>query len=196
MGPTNAWRALYFKRSDQSVSDRAVSGAFVGAVCQSRYISRTWYLVRQCRGTESGGANLWIQPYSYLSATTGSSFAAFAAGSIPNSTPVTQLVASAATTASGGTLAATGVTALIRNAAPVPKTRPMIAPIPVNVTASTRNCQRIVARVAPSAFRTPISRVRSVTEIIMIAMTPTPPTIRPTADNTTMTRKKAPKILL
>ena len=46
----------------------------------------------------------------------------------------------------------------------------MIAPMPVSVTASTRNCQRIVPRVAPSALRTPISRVRSVTEIIMIAI--------------------------
>ena len=72
----------------------------------------------------------------------------------------------------------------------------MIAPMPVSVTASTRNCQRIVPRVAPSAFRTPISRVRSVTEIIMMAMTPTPPTIRPTPDSTTITRKNAPKTLL
>ena len=32
-------------------------------------------------------------------------------------------------------------------------------------------------RLAPSALRTPISRVRSVTEIIMIAITPMPPTI-------------------
>ena len=53
----------------------------------------------------------------------------------------------------------------------------MLAPSEVIVTASTRNCQRIVHWVAPSALRTPISRVRSVTEIIMIAMTPIPPTI-------------------
>ena len=65
----------------------------------------------------------------------------------------------------------------------------MTAPMPVSVTASTRNCQRIVPRVAPSALRTPISRVRSVTEIIMIATTPTPPTSRPIADSTIMTRK-------
>jgi hypothetical protein len=38
-------------------------------------------------------------------------------------------------------------------------------------------------RVAPSALRTPISRVRSVTEIIMIATTPTPPTSSPTAES-------------
>ena len=48
----------------------------------------------------------------------------------------------------------------------------------VSVAASTRNWNMISPRVAPSAFRTPISRVRSVTEIIMIATTPTPPTIR------------------
>ena len=43
--------------------------------------------------------------------------------------------------------------------------------------------QRMTPRVAPSALRTPISRVRSVTEIIMIATTPTPPTISPTAES-------------
>ena len=40
-----------------------------------------------------------------------------------------------------------------------------------------RNWNRISCRRAPSALRTPISRVRSVTEIIMIAITPMPPTI-------------------
>jgi hypothetical protein len=34
----------------------------------------------------------------------------------------------------------------------------------VSTTASMRNCQRISCRRAPSALRTPISRVRSVTE--------------------------------
>ena len=47
-------------------------------------------------------------------------FAAFAAGSMPNSTPVTQLDARAATTARGGTLAATGVVCLISNATSAP----------------------------------------------------------------------------
>ena len=35
------------------------------------------------------------------------------------------------------------------------------------------------ALVAPMAFLTPISRVRSVTETSMMFMTPTPPTIKP-----------------
>src|SRR6476469_3653479 len=72
----------------------------------------------------------------------------------------------------------------------------MKAPRLVSVAASTRNCQRIVPFVAPNALRTPISRVRSVTLIIMIATTPTPPTSRPTADSTIITRKNAPTILL
>jgi len=43
----------------------------------------------------------------------------------------------------------------------------------------------------------PISRVRSVTEIIMIATTPIPPTIRPTIDNATIRyRATAVKLLI
>jgi hypothetical protein len=66
----------------------------------------------------------------------------------------------------------------------------------VSVAASTRNCQRMALLVAPSALRTPISRVRSVTLIIMIATTPTPPTSSPTDDRAMPTTKKVPKSLL
>ena len=79
---------------------------------------------------------------------------------------------------------------------PKPSSRPSAAPKPVSVTASTRNCHRIVHRVAPSALRTPISRVRSVTEIIMIAITPMPPTSRPTDDSASPTTKNVPNSLL
>ena len=51
-------------------------------------------------------------------------------------------------------------------------------------------------RVAPSALRTPISRVRLVTETIMIAITPMPPTSSATLDSTIITRKNTPVILL
>ena len=54
----------------------------------------------------------------------------------------------------------------------------------------------ISRRVAPSALRTPISRVRSVTEIIMIATTPTPPTMRPTLESAIITTKKPAVTLL
>ena len=54
----------------------------------------------------------------------------------------------------------------------------------------------ISPRVAPSALRTPISRVRSVTEIIMIATTPTPPTISATLESAIITMKNPAVILL
>ena len=41
---------------------------------------------------------------------------------------------------------------------------PTNPPKPVSVAASIKNCQRMSLRRAPIAFRTPISRVRSVTE--------------------------------
>ena len=45
---------------------------------------------------------------------------------------------------------------------------------------------------APMAFRTPISRVRSVTLTSMIFITPTPPTTRPTLEIANMPMKSAP----
>jgi hypothetical protein len=54
-----------------------------------------------------------------------------------------------------------------------------------------RNWNRISRRRAPMALRTPISRVRSVTEIIMIAITPMPPTISAIDEMTTSARSTA-----
>ena len=96
----------------------------------------------------------------------------------------------------GGVDASIGVALRMSIVSPPPTTRPTTAPTVVSVAASTRNCHRIARRVAPNAFRTPISRVRSVTEIIMIATTPTPPTMSPTADNAIITIKNTPTILL
>ena len=45
-------------------------------------------------------------------------------------------------------------------------------------TDSMRNCIMIFWKVAPRALRMPISRVRSVTDTIMIFMMPIPPTMR------------------
>ena len=73
-----------------------------------------------------------------------------------------------------------------------PVAMPTAPPTSVSVAASTRNCHMISRLVAPSALRTPISRVRSVTEIIMMATTPTPPTIKPMLDKTIMARKNIP----
>ena len=73
----------------------------------------------------------------------------------------------------------------------LPKKMPITPPIEVRNAASMRNCQRISRRRAPSALRTPISRVRSVTEIIMIAITPMPPTISAIEEMTTSARNVA-----
>ena len=48
------------------------------------------------------------------------------------------------------------------------------------VNASMTNCIRMFMRVAPRALRTPISRVRSVTDTSMMFMMPMPPTSRET----------------
>ena len=78
----------------------------------------------------------------------------------------------------------------IRGPQEFPSPRPMPAPILVSVAAPTGTAQSIALFVAPSALRTPISRVRSVTLIIMIATTPTPPTRRPNDDERAMQRMK------
>jgi hypothetical protein len=72
-----------------------------------------------------------------------------------------------------------------------PSAMPRSPPIDVRNAASIRNWNRISARRAPSAFLMPISRVRSVTEIDMIAMTPIPPTIK-AIDEITMSAKNVP----
>ena len=53
---------------------------------------------------------------------------------------------------------------------------------PVSVTASVRNWRMMSRERAPTAFRTPISRVRSVTLTSMMFMTPIPPTSSPSPD--------------
>ena len=60
----------------------------------------------------------------------------------------------------------------------IPTATPMAPPTPERVMASVRNCMTMSRRTAPMALRTPISRVRSVTETSMTFITPTPPTNR------------------
>ena len=57
---------------------------------------------------------------------------------------------------------------------------PSMPPMIESVTASTRNCVRMSFVFAPIACRSPISRVRSVTETSMMFMIPIPPTISDT----------------
>ena len=53
---------------------------------------------------------------------------------------------------------------------------PMTPPMSDSVTASIRNWSRMSRRRAPTAMRSPISRVRSVTDTSMMFMMPMPPT--------------------
>ena len=73
----------------------------------------------------------------------------------------------------------------------LPSTTPRMPPIDVSTTASMRNWTRISRRRAPSALRTPISRVRSVTEMVMMAITPMPPTISAIDEITTSASRMA-----
>ena len=67
-------------------------------------------------------------------------------------------------------------------------TMPKIPPMPVRVMASIRNCTVTSPRRAPMALRTPISRVRSLTDTSRMFMTPMPPTSRLTLDRPMATR--------
>jgi hypothetical protein len=68
---------------------------------------------------------------------------------------------------------------------------PSTPPASVRNAASSRNWTRISDRLAPSALRTPISRVRSVTEMDMTAITPIPPTMSAIDEMTTSARSVA-----
>src|SRR5213076_1722242 len=60
--------------------------------------------------------------------------------------------------------------------APMPRTTPAAPPTRLSAVASTRNWKRMWRARAPTARRTPISRVRSVTDTSMMFMIPMPPT--------------------
>ncbi len=65
---------------------------------------------------------------------------------MPKTMPVIALAPSAATTAIGGTDAATGVKTRTSDDAAHPRKSPIDAPDAVSVIASTRNCQRMITR--------------------------------------------------
>ena len=83
------------------------------------------------------------------------------AGKRPKAIPVTTADVSAAMIDQKGMDAGIGVLASMKSARPAPRARPSAPPRKINTDASTRNRQRISFRVAPTALRMPISRVRS-----------------------------------
>src|SRR6266540_1522221 len=129
--------------------------------------------------------------YSYLNASTGSSLAARAAGAIPNTSPTVIDTTVAIAALHTGTVVLKSSRRLRNSPVPIPTMMPRMPPIKVSVAASTRNCHRTSRRVAPMALRSPISRVRLVTDTIMIAITPIPPTRSAMLESTSITQKNA-----
>jgi len=117
-----------------------------------------------------------FQRYSYRSASIGESLDALTAGATPNITPTKTEKKNAKKTDHGVTLDIKNIETKIDT--PIPKRMPIIPPLTDRIIASSRNCLRMSDRFAPNAFRSPISRVRSVTETSIIFATPIPPTKR------------------
>jgi HEAT repeat protein len=144
-------------------------------------------------GTTRAGFSLAPPAYSYRSASTGASRAARIAGQRPKKRPTTSETSRPAAIAHPGI--AVGIVGYIqRKSSPTlaPVINPTSPPIPVNATASSRNCCTMSRRRAPTALRMPISRVRSVTETSMMFITPTPPISRPIELSSSMTEVTAP----
>src|SRR5690606_35251364 len=119
--------------------------------------------------------------HSYLRASMGRSRAARFAGYAPKNRPMQRLTPNARNTdgidSRGG--AKSPNAALNRwpsRHSATPSRTPTEPPMPESTVDSTRNCSSTVRRLAPSALRSPISRVRSVTVTSMMFMTPIPPT--------------------
>lgn len=123
----------------------------------------------------------------------GSRAAALAAGHTPKKSPTNALTVRARSTVTGlrTNTPKKGTKAEIKANKPTASSTPNIPPSRVSTTASIKNCCRMSAAVAPSALRSPISRVRSVTLTSMIFMIPIPPT---RSDKPAMAPKRACRI--
>ena len=90
---------------------------------------------------------------------------------------------------------AAGVSAFTTNASASPRPMPITAPAAERVADSTTNCARMSRRRAPSAFRMPISRVRSLTAMSMMFMITMPPTTSEIATSPGSARNRTREIL-
>src|SRR5678816_2443000 len=101
----------------------------------------------------------------------GSRLAARRAGHIPKNTPTRPLNTNASPMAANDTLVFHEFILASTTAPTEPSSTPTVPPSKHSTSASTRNCVRITLRVAPSALRIPISRVRSVTDTSTVSYT-------------------------
>src|SRR6185437_1805349 len=118
-------------------------------------------------------------------AATGSSNAARLAGYAPAMMPTPAPTATPTMIDHSSTAAGNGDTAAMSFASPIPRPTPIAAPSVASAAASTRNCRRMSLRRAPSAFRMPISCVRSATATSMMFMITIAPTTSPIAGSAT-----------
>jgi hypothetical protein len=107
----------------------------------------------------------------------GSAVAACHAGAMPKRMPTPTQMTNATATVSIGR-AAVNPSALMPAAPRADSPSPMTPPMRHTITASIKNWSRMVCFLAPTAFRMPISLVRSRTDTNMMFMTPMPPTTR------------------
>ena len=119
----------------------------------------------------------------------GSRLAACIAGYRPKKRPTSAVMPMPSVTDHGSTVAGTGVKAAMVRAMPAPKIVPMTPPKTDSTIDSESICAMMSDRRAPSAFRRPISRVRSVTTISMMFMMTMPPTTSDSATTPTSTAK-------
>ena len=122
----------------------------------------------------------------------GSSLEALRAGINPKIIPIIDEVSTAAATdhpeKDKGTA---GTSTVMSFPASKDMTTPIRPPVMHTHTDSIKNCDMMSARLAPTAMRMPISRVRSVTDTSMIFITPIPPTI---SEITAMAEIKSVKV--
>src|SRR5271165_4308459 len=168
--PTFQWgiyASVSLRRRLQLLPANDVQSVFVQrfAKCEAYSVTTLPYVPRCYRWPVRACAGPPSHPYSYRSAAIGSSRAAFKAGHNPKNSPTLTATLKPATTDHIGTVEGRLSTRVrIARLSSQPKRMPIAPPDAVSVIASSRNCQMISLRRAPIALRTPISRVRSVTE--------------------------------
>src|SRR5215211_4040128 len=120
--------------------------------------------------------------------------AAVRAGQTPKNTPTATLTPKARATDQPVMAAGIGENRPTSRAPPMPSRMPTIPPLTVRATASSRNWRSTSRVRAPTALRSPISRVRSDTLTSMMFITPTPPTTSEMPAIEARTRVRMPRM--
>ena len=130
----------------------------------------------------------------FASATQDIAVDAFTIRATPQKMPTPAETAKASTGDHQAISAGSGETASTNSEAPTPSPIPTRPPTTQSMTASIRNCSSTSRCRAPSALRSPISRVRSRTLTSMMLETPTPPTSSEIAAMAASTKVSSPRM--